>query len=86
AALAGKPAPLRPQGAALVDLVARHYEASLSFYGTALGGKVIRKHLGWYMDDAGTPPALRRAVLSESAPARVLALLPEALGPWRAAA
>jgi tRNA-dihydrouridine synthase len=44
----------------LSDLVSAHYEAMLGFYGEDLGGKVARKHLGWYMDGAATPAALRR--------------------------
>jgi len=79
AALAGQPAPAAPTGAAFADMVAGHYEASLSFYGRALGARVIRKHLGWYMDEAGTPPALRLAVLTERDPGRVLALILDAM-------
>lgn len=78
AALRGEPVPPAPQGAALVDLVAGHYEASLRFYGAALGAKVVRKHLGWYMEAASTPPALRRAVLTAPDPDAVLRLLPRA--------
>ncbi|MHC0052846.1 tRNA dihydrouridine synthase DusB [Actibacterium sp. D379-3] len=77
--LFGTPAPQVPAGAALADMVAGHYQAMLSFYGTTLGARVARKHLGWYMDEAGTPAALRRAVLTESGPDRVLTLLPAAL-------
>jgi hypothetical protein len=51
----------------------------LSFYGHALGGRVARKHLGWYMDEAATPPDLRRRVLT-ALPQEVARLLPEALG------
>ncbi len=86
AALWGGPGPVVPEGAALVDMVAGHYEASLSFYGADLGKRVIRKHLGWYMDAAGTPPGLRREVLSGRDPGAVLARLPEALTPRAEAA
>lgn len=79
ASLAGRPAPEIPEGAALVDMVRGHYEASLEFYGKDLGARVIRKHLGWYMDRAGTPPGLRRELLSSADPARVLALIGPAL-------
>lgn len=79
AALHGTPQPLVPQGAALIDLVSGHYEAMLSFYGTEMGRKVSRKHLGWYMDDAGTGPALRKAILTHAQPADVLRDLPDAL-------
>ncbi|PRX30519.1 tRNA-dihydrouridine synthase B [Meinhardsimonia xiamenensis] len=79
AALAGRPAPRPPEGEALCALVAAHYEETLAFYGRALGVRVARKHLGWYMDTAGTPLGLRQALLTEDDPARVLRLLPQAL-------
>ena len=76
-ALHGHPAPKVPQGAALADLVAEHYEAVLAFYGTELGLKVARKHLGWYLEAAGAA-ALRPAILTADSPAAVLRLLPPA--------
>jgi nifR3 family TIM-barrel protein len=79
AAIFGAPAPQVPHGCALIDMVARHYEAMLDFYGRDLGCRVARKHLGWYMDTAGTGPSLRRRILTARAPAEVLALLPDAL-------
>ena len=79
--LFGAPQPTRPEGTALIDMVRTHYDAMLSFYGSELGGRVARKHLGWYMDDAGTDPALRRAVLTSRAPDVVMRLLPDALCP-----
>jgi len=86
-ALFDTPGPVIPTGAALVDMVGAHYQAMLGFYGTSLGGRVARKHLGWYMDDADTAPALRRAVLTARRPEQVLALLGDALaGPARVAA
>jgi len=75
AALFGAPDVIVPEGAALADVVESHYEAMLSFYGTRLGGKVARKHLGWYMDGLETPPDIRRAVLTASAPATVRRLI-----------
>lgn len=77
--LFGGPEPVVPQGTDLIDMVSRHYEAMLSFYGRDLGGRVARKHLGWYMDDAETPKPLRRAVQTSSDPEQVLAMLPDAL-------
>ena len=79
AALWDTPAPEVPQGAALADLVGRHYEAMLGFYGTHIGLRTARKHLGWYMEAANTPAPLRRDILTEATPARVLAYLPDAL-------
>jgi nifR3 family TIM-barrel protein len=75
----GAPTPRVPVGAALAEMVRGHYEAILGFYGTDPGLRVARKHLGWYLDDAGTCAALRRAVLTARDPATVLALLPDAL-------
>lgn len=72
-------APQVPQGAALADMVAGHYSAMLGFYGKVLGNRTARKHLGWYMDHAGTPGPLRRELLTETDPARVLRLLPDAM-------
>ncbi|MFK7875400.1 MAG: tRNA dihydrouridine synthase DusB [Paracoccaceae bacterium] len=76
----GTPAPIIPQGAALADLVRDHYTQMLSFYGTHLGIRCARKHLGWYMDTAQTPSDLRREILTSTTPEQVLALIPRALG------
>ena len=83
-ALHGTAAPTVPQGAALADAVVRHYEEALSFHGRDLGGKMVRKHLGWYLDAAG---AARGAALTAEDPATVIAHLRLALAsPERAAA
>lgn len=78
--LFGTPAPMVPQGSDFAAMVAGHYEDILSFYGTDLGARVARKHLGWYMDMAATPADLRRAVLTAPSVSEVMALLPDALG------
>lgn len=80
-ALYGTDAPDIPYGADLVRMVSDHYAAMLTFYGRDLGLRVARKHLGWYMDDARTPPGLRRAILTSRDPDEVLRLLPDALAP-----
>ncbi|MFV1876475.1 tRNA dihydrouridine synthase DusB [Nioella sp.] len=72
-------APEIPKGDVLSDMIAGHYEAMLSFYGASLGTRVARKHLGWYMDEAGTSKALRREVLTASDPDRVVRLIPRML-------
>jgi len=77
--LYGSEAPEVPEGEALADMIVAHYEAMLAFYGLDLGLRVARKHLGWYMDEAGTHTALRRAVLTEKDPAKVIKLLPQAI-------
>ncbi|MGJ8610750.1 MAG: tRNA dihydrouridine synthase DusB [Octadecabacter sp.] len=79
AELSGNVAPNAPHGNEFIDMVSGHYDAMLSFYGFELGGKVARKHLGWYMDQAAPELALRKAVLTERDPANVFKLLPDAL-------
>ncbi|MDA8747515.1 tRNA dihydrouridine synthase DusB [Litoreibacter sp.] len=83
ASLSGEVGPTPPHGQALVELVSGHYEAMLGFYGVKLGNRVARKHLGWYMDGAGTVSALRREVLTAQDPSHVIALLPDALSASR---
>lgn len=75
AGLEGRVPTPRPAGQALGRMAARHYRAMLSFYGTGLGVRVARKHLGWYMDVAATPAALRRRLLTTADPDTVLALI-----------
>ncbi|MCC5959352.1 MAG: tRNA dihydrouridine synthase DusB [Rhodobacteraceae bacterium] len=79
--LFGQPHPDVPAGSALVDMVAAHYEDMMSFYGTALGMKVARKHLGWYSQHAQGCAQLRRHMQTSHEPAQVLRLLPDALSP-----
>ena len=69
AALYGKARPIVPKGHALIDMVQAHHADMLAFYGKSLGTRVARKHLGWYMDWAGTPATLRREVLTAEAEA-----------------
>lgn len=85
--LFGVPAPTVPENGGFADMVSKHYEAMLTFYGADLGRRVARKHLGWYMDTAGTAADLRRAVLTTRDPRAVLRLLVDALdAPGKAAA
>ena len=77
--LFGTPQPTVPQGDAFVDMVRAHYQALLEFYGAELGQRVARKHLGWYMDVAETPVALRKRVLTSRDAAEVEGLLADAL-------
>ncbi len=77
-ALGHGPRPKIPEGEALARMVEDHYDAALSFYGDDLGARVIRKHLGWYMDRAGTRSDLRSVVLTGT-PREVRAALPPAL-------
>ena len=71
----GAKAPDIPKGRNFTDMISEHYEAMLSFYGEELGGRVARKHLGWYMDEACTPAALRNRVLTERNTSEVIRLI-----------
>ena len=52
-----------PGLASRLGIVLEHFTDTLRFYGDALGLKIFRKHLGWYVEQALCPadPALRRA-------------------------
>jgi nifR3 family TIM-barrel protein len=71
--------PYIPEASAFFDMIMEHYEAMLSFYGQALGGRVARKHLGWYMETARTPQGLRRPVLTAESPQETERALANAL-------
>ncbi len=62
AALAGGTADAEPGREARLALVLEHMREALGFYGDALGLRVWRKHLGWYVERAPWPgdPAARR--------------------------
>lgn len=78
-AIHGTPAPKVPHGADLAALVVEHYQAILSFYGRELGSRVARKHLGWYLAEAGLDH-FRPSLLTESDPARLPDLIASAFG------
>ncbi|XDA96705.1 tRNA dihydrouridine synthase DusB [Sulfitobacter sp. LCG007] len=78
--LFGSPAPEIPHGQALAETILGHYAAIQRFYGSELGLRTARKHLGWYMDEAGTPADLRRAVLTAGSVKEVERLIPQACG------
>ena len=86
AGLSGRATPAQPQGGALVDLVLDHHARMLAFYGTDLGLRIARKHLGWYVDAAQGSAALRARLVRATTEAEVRALLPDALIAERAAA
>lgn len=69
------PAPDIPSGKVLAEMIKAHYEASLSFYGRTLGGKTIRKHLGWYMDGISVTAEQRRRLLTAEDEAEVMTLI-----------
>ncbi|WP_102223314.1 tRNA dihydrouridine synthase DusB [Acidimangrovimonas sediminis] len=76
----GATAPEIPIGDRLYEMIVTHYESMLKFYGSELGGRMARKHLGWYMDDVTVDPALRREILTATCTPCVLRLLRLAFG------
>jgi nifR3 family TIM-barrel protein len=66
-----------PAGEPLLALVAEHYEGMLALYGPFIGPRAARKHIAWYLDGLSNPPPAetRNAILTETRPAAVLALL-----------
>ena len=58
--------------ASFTELIIRHYEEIISFYGNELGVKVARKHLGWYMDYGNVMSEVRQYILTENSPNKVL--------------
>ncbi len=75
AALGFGTAPAVPTGAGLADLVLEHHAEILDFYGTELGIRIARKHLGWYADEAGITGAPRAALMTAADPRAVCDLV-----------
>ena len=52
-----------PDTASRLGIALEHFTDTLRFYGDALGLKIFRKHLGWYVEQALYPadPSVRRA-------------------------
>jgi tRNA-dihydrouridine synthase B len=83
--LFGTAAPVVPQGGARARMILEHYDDMLSFYGTDIGLRMARKHLGWYLEEAGVPH-VREAVLTSTDPAEVIVLLEQAFAELELAA
>jgi len=82
AALEGREIQDAPEGSELVDLISAHYEAMLDEYGIAIGVRVARKHLDWYLEALGIEleKDRRRTLLGLEEPAAVLVLIREVYG------
>jgi tRNA-dihydrouridine synthase len=76
AALAGRRPPPRPD---LAATVAAHYDAALSFHGRELGVRTMRKHLGWYLDEAAADADARAAILRADDPSAVMSRFRDAV-------
>jgi nifR3 family TIM-barrel protein len=64
--LAGQIAGEQPGAEERLGIALDHFRETLAFYGDALGLKLFRKHLGWYVERAPWPelPEARRAAKS----------------------
>lgn len=66
-----------PELAAQADIACSHIEAMLSHYGTHLGLRNARKHIGWYLESSGCDGAIakswRRALCTDDEAVRVIA-------------
>jgi nifR3 family TIM-barrel protein len=69
-----------PSTQEILRLSTQHYRDMLDFYPEAMGYRIARKHLGWYMDYARTPAHLRREILQSTDPQDVMRRWPDALG------
>ena len=57
--------------ASTTEIILKHYNDILRFYGNELGVRVARKHLNWYMNDLGVFTNLRQSILTEDCPDKV---------------
>ncbi len=64
-------------------VIAGHYDAMLSHYGTFTGVAMARKHIGWYTRGLPGSAEFRNTVNQEPDHVRVQAMLAEFYAPWR---
>ena len=70
-------------------MVAEHYDAMLTDYGTQIGVRAARKHLDWYLEAAGMvlDKPVRSRLLNELEPVEVARMIGDIYaGDWRLAA
>lgn len=68
------------------DVIAEHYEAMLSHYGTEVGVNMARKHIGWYTKGLHGSAEFRNRVNQIADPKLVQSMLAEFYAPWRSRA
>jgi tRNA-dihydrouridine synthase B len=66
---------LNPPIAEQLEIVLSHYEDMLEHYGTAVGVRIARKHIGWYSKGLPGSAEFRAAVNETSDPTRVRMLV-----------
>jgi len=65
------------------DVVAEHYDAMLSHYGTVTGVNMARKHIGWYTKGLTGSAEFRNTVNQQPDAKVVKRMLAEFYAPWR---
>ena len=75
-----------PPLAAQLAVVLEHYEAMLAHYGTNVGSRMARKHLGWYSKGLAGSAEFRAAVNRTDDPAAVRAMIRDFYSPLAAEA
>ncbi len=65
------------------DVVAEHYDAMLSHYGTVTGVNMARKHIGWYTKGLTGSAEFRNTVNQQPDAEVVKRMLAEFYAPWR---
>jgi tRNA-dihydrouridine synthase B len=76
-ALSGREISAAPDAEQRWEIVRSHYMDALELYGERLGARIVRKHIGWYLDAAAADwacdiKALKAQVLPSDTPAFVL--------------
>ncbi len=77
ARLVGDETDFRPRGKAYTELVARHCEKHLAFYGVETGVRAMRKHLDAYIAQVPDALCLRGWLIRETNPKRLFAGITE---------
>ena len=72
AAVRGEPIPADPSAKGRWRTALTQYRASLSHYGNDLGRRVVRKHLGWYAENAGLERSVRDVLVRSENPEPLL--------------
>ena len=73
-----------PGAAEIADIVAEHYGMMLEFYGTDIGLRHARKHLGWYLGRFAPQLAAQEkaAIMTSTDPAAALSGAVAAIAAW----
>ena len=58
-----------------LDTILKHYDAMLTHYGSGLGMRNMRKHLGWYSKGLPSSAEFRSTVFACDEPEKVPALI-----------